>query len=367
MRVYSGDVKLGQIVYNPLKKKKERINKIVQMHANKRTEIPLAKAGDIVAFLGLKFTTTGETLCTDHKPIIFDLMEFPEAVISVAIEAKTAADEKKLLTTLAQLVIEDPSFSYRNNKETGQLLIYGMGELHLEIIADRLLREFKVGVNIGSPQVSYRESISGVATEGGIYEEEFGGKLQFGAVEIKVEPAENQAGVVFETEIKKRDLPLEFISAVEKSIHDTAPGGAMAGYPFINIKATLLTAQYNEESSTELAYSIITSSVFKKACEKAGTILLEPFMSLEVLTPTDYAGDVISDINMKRGKVVSMDTKNQKDVIKAEVPLAELFGYSTDLRSKTQGRANFAMTFLKYEKMPRALAKQVLEKKGIFI
>jgi elongation factor G len=260
LRIYSGKLESGQTVYNPLKKKRERINKIFQMHADKRTEIQEAFAGDIVAVAGFKETTTGETLCTENKPIIYDLMEFPETVISVAIEPKTAADEKKLLSTLEQLKNEDPSFSFKSNQETGQLLIYGMGELHLEIIADRLQREFNVGIRVGKPQVSYRESISSPATAEGVFHRDLGGKMQFGQVTIKVEPADFQAGVIFNSEVSSKKIPQNYIDAIKKSVMDTAPGGMLAGYPFLNIKATLLDAEFNENESTEVAYAIAVSS-----------------------------------------------------------------------------------------------------------
>jgi elongation factor G len=367
VRIYSGKLESGQTVYNPIKKKRERINKIFQMHADKRTELQEAFAGDIVAVAGFKDTTTGETLCTENKPIIYDLMEFPETVISVAIEPKTAADEKKLLSTLEQLKNEDPSFTFRNNQETGQLLILGMGELHLEIIADRLQREFNVGIRVGKPQVSYRESISGSASESYTFHKELAGKIQFGQVTIKVEPVDYQAGVQFESSVPTKQLAQSFIDAIKKSVMDTAPGGAMAGYPFLNIKATLIGAEFNENESSGVAYAIAASSAFREACKKAGVRLLEPVMDLEVVTPQDYTGDVISDINAKRGKILTMGIKQNKDLISAEVPLAELFGYSTDLRSKSQGRASFTMKFKSYVEMPTDLAKSTLEKKGIYI
>lgn len=367
VRIYSGKLESGQTVYNALKKKRERINKIFQMHADKRTEIQEAFAGDIVAIAGFKETTTGETLCTENKPIVYDLMEFPETVISVAIEPKTTADEKKLLSTLEQLKNEDPSFSYKSNAETGQLLIYGMGELHLEIIADRLQREFNVGIRVGKPQVSYRESIASTATAEGIFNKELGGKIQYGQVSLKVEPVDYQAGVIFHSDVSSKKIPQNFIDAIKKSVLDTAPGGMLAGYPFLNIKATLIDAEFNENESTEVAYAIAVSSAFRDACKKAGVRLLEPVMDLEVVTPQDYTGDVISDINSKRGKVITMGIKQKKDFIIAEVPLAELFGYSTDLRSKSQGRASFTMKFKSYVEMPTELAKSTLEKKGIYI
>ena len=367
VRIYSGKLESGQTVYNSLKKKRERINKIFQMHADKRTELQEAFAGDIVAVAGFKDTTTGETLCTENKPIVYDLMEFPETVISIAIEPKTAADEKKLISTLEQLKNEDPSFSFKNNQETGQLLIFGMGELHLEIIADRLQREFNVGIRVGKPQVSYRESIAGSATGENTFHKELAGKIQFGQVSLKVEPADYQAGVQFESKINSKILPQNFIDSIKKSVMDTAPGGMLAGYPFLNIKATLLSAEFNENESSEVAYAIAASNAFREACRNAGVRLLEPIMDLEVITPQDYTGDVISDINAKRGKIITMGIKQNKDLISAEVPLAELFGYSTDLRSKSQGRASFTMKFKNYVEMPQELAKSTLEKKGIYI
>jgi elongation factor G len=366
IRIYSGQIETGQTVYNSLKKKRERINKIFQMHADKRTELQVAGAGDIVAVAGFKETITGETLSTENKPIVFDLMEFPESVISVAIEPKTTNDEKKLITTLEQLKIEDPSFTFTNNQETGQLLIKGMGELHLEIIADRLQREFNVGVRVGKPQVSYRESISSASTSENTFNKEIGGKNQFGHVEIEVSPSTEQ-NIKFESDVTSKKLPSEFINAIEKSIKDSAPGGILAGYPAINIVAKLKSAEFREEESSEIAYSIAASLAFKEACSKAGPVLMEPLMELEILTPQDYTGDIIADINSKRGKILNMGLKQNKDLIHAEVPLSELFGYSTDLRSKSQGRASFSMKFKKYEQMSKELAKTTLESKGIYI
>lgn len=366
-RIYSGSIKSGGQAYNPLKGKRERINKILQMHADKRTELKEATAGDIVAFSGLKETVTGETLCAENKTIIYDLMEFPETVISVAIEPKTTSDEKKLMASLGSLKLEDPSFKYLSNKETGQLLIYGMGELHLEIICDRLLREFKVGIRVGDPQVAYRETVENVATAENTFNREHGGKMVFGHCEVKVEPFDSQGGVAFESDVSKKDLPQEIIDSIEKSIKDTSMGGSMAGYPTINLKATLIAAKYSEEESSEVAYVIAASQAFREACQKATPQLMEPKMSLEVITPSDYTGDIISDINMKRGKVLNMGTRQDKELIDADVPLAELFGYSTDIRSKSQGRASFTMNFDRYEQLPRDLAKVILEKRGIYI
>ncbi len=367
IRIYSGELTAGTQVYNPLEKKKERINKILQMHANKRTELETASAGDIVAVSGLKFTTTGQTLCAEHKPIIYDLMEFPETVISIAIEPKTSADEEKLQKTLDYLKVEDPSFTYRNNKETGQLLIFGMGELHLDIITDRLEREFKVGVNKGSPQVSYRESISGSATASNTFSRELAGKNQFGQATVHVEPLEGSLELKVEFKKKDKSIPEDIYEAVKRGILDSAPGGAMAGYPLIGIKAVVESIEFNEAESSDVAYTIASSMAFKEACQKAGLVLMEPVMALEVTTPSDYAGDVIADVNSKRGRILGIDPKNNKDVLKAEVPLSEMFGYSTQLRSKTQGRASFTLTFKRYEQLTHNQAKEILQKRGIYI
>lgn len=365
-RIYSGELKAGSQLFNPLENKKERVAKILQMHANKREELPSASAGDIVALAGLKFTTTGQTLCVSNKPIIYDLMEFPETVISVAIEPKTSADEDKLQKVLGQLKIEDPSFRFESNKETGQLLIYGMGELHLDIIVDRLKREFKVGVNVGDPQVSYRETIDGTSDAHHEYRREINGKNQYGDVVIEVSPIKEQV-VQFESEFESREVPKEFIKAVEKGVLDSVQGGALAGYPFIGIKATLKKLKYDEAESSELAYTIAGSMAFKEACQKAALSLMEPVMELEILTPMENTGDVISDLNTRRGKIVSIDAKGDREVIKAEAPLANMFGYTTQLRSRSQGRASFTMTFKNYERVEKNLAKEILQKRGIFI
>lgn len=365
-RVYSGELKVGSQVFNPLEKKKERISKILLMHANKREEIESCKAGDIVAFTGLKFTTTGQTLCLEHNPVIYDLLDFPETVISIAIEAKTTADEEKLGKSLDQLKMEDPSFKYLHNKETGQLLIYGMGELHLEIIVDRLKRDFKVGINVGNPQVAYREGIDGVASVNKKYEREVASKIQYGEVTVEVSPIDEQV-VKVEIDYKNRDIPQEIFEASKKGISDSIMGGALAGYPFIGIKAVIKNISYDQEIANDVCYSIASSMAFKEACEKAKINLMEPVMDLEVTTPAEYAGDVISDINSKRGKIAGMSQKKNKEVILAEVPLSSMFGYSTSLRSRTQGRANFSLSFKKYQKLERGMAKEILEKRGIFI
>ncbi len=367
-RIYSGELKVGQTIYNPLEKAKERVGKILRMHSNKREEVPSASAGDIVAITGLKNTYTGQTLCTDHKPVIFDLMEFPETVISIAVEPKTSDDEKKLNSTLEQLKVEDPSFKYHINKETGQLLLYGMGELHLEIITDRLKREFKVGVNVGSPQVAYRETISSSAQSSHSYQREVGGKVQFGHCELEVSSLGNDSEVIIENSFKPRgEFPKELIDSVMKGIKDAIPGGALAGYPFLGIKVNIKDIKYDPETSVEVAYSIASSIAFKEACQKASIALMEPVMDLEVIAPVDNTGDVIADLNSRRGKVLNMQPKGNKELIKAEVPLAQMFGYSTDLRSKTQGRGNFSMSFKHYETLEKRIMKEVLEKRGIFV
>jgi elongation factor G len=367
LRIYSGKLIAGQQVFNPLEKKKERINKILQMHANKRTEIEEAGAGDIVAISGLKSTTTGQTLCAEHKPIIYDLMEFPETVISIAIEPKTTADEDKLQTTLDYLKIEDPSFTFRMNKETGQLLIFGMGELHLEIITDRLEREFKVGVNKGKPQVAYRESITKEAYSEHTYHREIGGKNQFGHCSLRVQPLLDSTEIKIDIKNKSKKVPEEIYEAVKNGIMTSAPGGALSGYPFIGIQVSIEDIQFNELESTDVAYSLAASIAFKEACQTAGIILMEPIMSLEVITPSDFAGEIIADINGKRGKILGLEPKNNKDVIKAEAPLASMFGYSTQIRSKSQGRASFTMSFKKYEPLTPAQTKEILQARGIFV
>lgn len=367
LRIYSGLVKQGQTIYNPLKKKKERVGKILQMHANKRKELESASAGEIVAVSGLKNTSTGETLCLEHQPIIFDLMEFPKSVISIAIEPKTSSDEAKLGQALEQLKLEDPSFSYKLNEETGQLLIYGMGELHLEIVIDRLKREFNVDINKGQPQVAYRESIEGEGTKESIFQKEIGGKNHYGKCKIHVQAYECQTGIVFESQVRKKDIEKKFLEAIEKGILETVPGGVIAGYPIINIKVTLLDVEFDEVESTELAFVIAASMAFKEACKSAKIVLMEPFMAVEILTPSEFTGDVIGDLNSRRGKVVAVNPKSFKEQIKAEVPLSKMFGYSTDLRSKTQGRASYTMSFLKYEPVSKDLTRQILEKRGIFI
>ena len=366
-RIYSGQLSVGQNIYNPLSKKRERVTKILVMHANKREEVQHVSAGQIVALTGLKGIKTGQTLCAENNTIIFDLMEFPETVISLAIEPKTSADEKKLHLTLAQLELEDPSFTFKENKETGQLLIYGMGELHLDIIVDRIIRNFSVGIRVGKPQVSYREGVLNSAESEASYEIEVGGKKQSGHCKLRVEPVDESNGISFETSLNKRDLPLAFIESIKKGVMESAPGGVVAGYALSNLKITLVSANFEEEEATEVAYKVAASNCLRQACLKAKVSILEPIMKLEVSTPSDFTGDVISDINGKRGKIINIGAKNNKDIVDGEVPLAELFGYSTTLRSRTQGRGNFSMSFEKYISLPSHLEKKFFESRGISI
>ena len=364
-RIYSGEIKPGQMVFNPLKLKKERVGKILQMHANKREELSQASAGDIVAISGLKETVTGETLCREQSPILFDLMQFPQSVISMAIEPNTAADEKKLMETLGQLKLEDPSFDFEHNVETGQLLLHGMGELHLEIICDRLKREFKVAIRTGIPQVSYRESISATQTASFTHKKDVGGKMQFGYVNLQVEPVDCQDGVLFESKIKKNTLPKKIASAIENSIHNTALGGALTGHALINMKVTLLGTRYDETESVELAYIIASANAFSQAVSQAKPIMLAPLMLLEVVTPSDYRGNIINDLNKKKAQILKMEQKGNKEVITAEVFLSEMFGYSTSLRSSSQGRASFTMSFDRYREISKEATQKLLKKRGI--
>ncbi|MBF0316170.1 MAG: elongation factor G [Oligoflexia bacterium] len=364
-RIYSGKMKSGQTLYNPLKQKRERISKILMMHANKRKEVEEASVGDIVALAGLKHTVTGDTLCAENSPIIYDLMNFPDSVISIAIEPKTVDDENKLASVLELLTLEDPTFHYKRNEETGQLLIHGMGELHLDVIVDRLSREFNIGINRGKPQVSYRESISTSSVAESFFDKEIAGRGVYGHCKIEVEPCDYQAGVVFESRIKKKDLPDHFQEAIRKSVLDSAPSGIVIGNRIINVKAILVDAHYKDMESTELAYTIAAAMAFKDACKSARMVIMEPFMTVEVVTPPEYTGDVISDFSSRRGRILSVFTKQGKDHVKAEAPLSGMFGYSTDLRSRTQGRASFSMNFRMYEVLPDNLTSNLLEKRGI--
>ncbi len=362
IRVYSGVMTAGSYVYNITKDKKERIGRLLKMHANKREEIKEIRAGDIAAAVGLKYTLTGDTLCDEANPIVLEAMEFPEPVISIAIEPKTKADQEKLSAALAKLAQEDPSFRVTFDEETGQTLISGMGELHLEIIVDRLIREFKVGANVGKPQVAYRETIKTPAKAEGKFIRQTGGRGQYGHVLIDVEPLEKGKGFEFVNKIVGGVIPKEYIPAVEKGVKEAMESGILAGYPVVDVKVTLYDGSYHEVDSSEMAFKIAGSMAFKDACQKANPVLLEPIMAVEVVTPEDYMGDVIGDLNSRRGKVQSMEKRGNSQVIRAEVPLSEMFGYATDLRSKTQGRATYTMQFSHYEEVPKNIADAIISK-----
>jgi elongation factor G len=362
LRVYSGVLTAGSYVYNSSKNKKERIGRLLKMHANKREEIKEVRAGDIAAAVGLKYTLTGDTLCDESNPIILEAIEFPEPVISIAIEPKTKADQEKLSQALMKLAQEDPSFRVTYDEETGQTLISGMGELHLEIIVDRLVREFNVGANVGKPQVAYRETIKSPAKAEGKFIRQTGGRGQYGHVLLEIEPLGKGKGFEFVNKIVGGVIPKEYIPAVEKGIVEAMESGVVAGYPVVDVRATLYDGSYHEVDSSEMAFKIAGSMAFKEAAKKALPVLLEPIMAVEVVTPEEYMGDVIGDLNSRRGKVQSMEKRGNAQVIKALVPLAEMFGYATDLRSKTQGRATYTMQFSHYEEVPKNIAESIVEK-----
>jgi elongation factor G len=361
-RVYSGVVTAGSYVYNSTKGKKERIGRILKMHANKREEIKEVFAGDIAAAVGLKYTTTGDTLCDEDKQVILESIEFPEPVISIAIEPKTKAEQEKLGFGLQKLASEDPSFRVKTDEETGQTIISGMGELHLEIIVDRLKREFKVEANVGKPQVAYRETITKKVKVEGKFVRQSGGRGQFGHVWLEVEPQEAGKGYEFVDAIKGGVVPREYIPAVDKGIQEATNNGVLAGFPVVDIKVTLIDGSYHEVDSSEMAFKIAGSMGFKEGCQKASPIILEPIMSVEVVVPEDYMGDVIGDLNSRRGRIMGMDSRAGAQVVSAMVPLASMFGYSTDLRSATQGRATYAMTFDHYEPVPKSVAEEIVAK-----
>ena len=362
IRMYSGTLKVGDKVFNPVKKKKEKIGKLIRLHANKREEVDVLSAGDIGAVIGLKFSTTGDTLCASGDYIVLESMEFPEPVIGVAIEAKSKADEKKLEETLGKIAMEDPSFRIAKNEETGQTIISGMGELHLEIIVHRLLHEFKANANVGTPQVSYKEAISAQAEAEGKFDQQTGAKGMYGHVVIEVEPLGRSEGVVFESVVKDETIPAMFLEAIEKGIRDSLDAGPLIGYPVTDIKVTLVGGSYSEDESTEMAFGVASSMAIRRATAEAKPQLLEPIMNLEVVSPEEYLGDVMNDLNSKRAKVVGVDAKDSLQVIKAHAPLAEMFGYSTSLRSATQGRANFTMQFEKYDAVPKNRAEEIIRK-----
>ncbi|HET6948514.1 MAG TPA: elongation factor G [bacterium] len=364
-RVYSGTLTAGSYVYNPTKDKKERISRILQMHANHREDIPEVTAGNVVAAVGLRDTTTGDTLCDADRPIVLEAMHFPEPVIAVAVEPKSKADEDKLGTALAKLAEEDPTFKVRFDQETGQTLIAGMGELHLEIIVDRMLREFSVQANVGRPQVAYKETIRQTAEAEGRYVRQTGGRGQYGHCEIILEPLPRGSGVEFEDEITGGDIPREFIPPIEAGIREAAESGVLAGYPVVDFRVRLVDGSYHEVDSSEMAFKIAGSLAFKEASAKARPVLLEPVMKVEAVTPEPYMGDVIGDLNARRGRIEGIEQQGNARVIRALVPLAEMFGYATALRSATQGRATYTMEPSHYEEVPTSIADEVRAKAGV--
>lgn len=362
LRIYSGTLKSGVSLLNTVKDRRERIGRLLRMHSNKREEINECFTGDIVAAVGLKYTTTGDTLCDENAPIILESMDFPEPVISIAIEPKTKADQDRLTTSLYKLALEDPSFKVKQDEETAQTIISGMGELHLEIIVDRLMREFKVDANVGRPQVAYRESIVRKATAEGKYIKQTGGRGQYGHVLIEVEPLERGRGFEFVNKIVGGVIPREYIPAVEKGVIEATESGVLAGYPVVDVRVTLFDGSYHEVDSSEIAFKIAASMAFKDACKRAGVVLLEPIMSAEVVVPDEFMGDVIGDINARRGKILGIEKRGSYQIIKIHVPLADMFGYATALRSLSQGRANYTMQFFRYEPVPDFVAKTILNK-----
>ena len=361
-RVYSGKLSTGSYIYNVTQDRKERVGRLLKMHANKREDIEEVFAGDIAAAVGLKESRTGDTLCDEKHPILLEVIKFPEPVISLAVEPKTKQDLEKLGFSLGKLAQEDPSFHVKTDEETGQTLISGMGELHLEIIVDRLLREFKVQANVGKPEVAYRETIRGVADAEGKYVKQTGGRGQYGHVLLKVEPGEPGVGLEFVNKIVGGVIPREYIPAVEKGVRERLETGVLAGYPMRDLKVTLFDGSYHDVDSNEMAFKIAASMAFESACQKADPTLLEPIMKVEVLVPQDFMGDVIGDLNSRRGKVHGIKARASSQAVDAAVPLSEMFGYATDLRSKTQGRATYSMEFEQYEAVPKQLAQQIIKK-----
>jgi elongation factor G len=361
-RVYSGTLKKGSYVLNSTKGNKERIGRLLQMHANSREDIDEVSTGEIAAAVGLKDTSTGDTLCAEDKPIILEKMNFPDPVISVAVEPKTKADQEKMGIALGRLAEEDPTFRVHTDEETGQTIIQGMGELHLEIIVDRMKREFKVEANVGKPQVAYRETIRKSVEMEGKYIKQTGGRGQYGHVWIRVEPLPPGGGYVFENKIVGGVVPREYIQPVNKGIEEAMTSGVLAGYPVVDVKVELFDGSYHEVDSSELAFKIAGSMAFKDACRKANPVLLEPIMKVEVVTPEEYMGDVVGDLNRRRGKVNAMNQRGTARVIDALVPLGEMFGYATELRSITQGRASYTMQFEHYEEVPPNISKEISEK-----
>lgn len=362
IRVYSGSFKVGEKVYNPLKRKTEKISKLIKLHANKREEVGELGAGDIGAIVGLKFTTTGDTLCSSGDSIVLEQMNFPEPVIGIAIEPKSKADEGKLVDSLDKVAKEDPSFKVSVNEDTGQTIISGMGELHLEIIVDRLVREFKVAANIGKPQVAYRETLRAAATAEGRFETQATGKDQYGHVVIELRPRAKGEGVTFSSQIDEKTIPANFVQAIEKGVLDSLDSGPLIGYPLTDVEAVLVGGSYDEERSTEMAFGIAATMACRKASGEGEPVLLEPIMSLEVITPEEYMGEVINDLNKKHAQINGVNAEKDRQVVKADVALSEMFGYSTDLRSATQGRAIFTMQFSAFAEVPAKKAEAIIQK-----
>jgi elongation factor G len=360
-RVYSGTLTAGSYVYNTSKGKRERISRILQMHANRREDREEIYAGELAAAVGLKVTGTGDTLCAQDKPIILESMEFPEPVIAVAIEPKTKADEEKLAVSLQRLAEEDPTFRVRSDEETGQTIISGMGELHLEIIVDRLLREFKVDANVGKPQVAYRETVrKAVNKVEGRFVRQTGGRGQYGHVVINMAPSEPGGGYTFENLIVGGAVPREYVPAVDEGIQEAMNTGVLAGYPMVDIQVALIDGSFHEVDSSDMAFKIAGSLAFKNAAQKAHPVLLEPIVAVEVVTPAEFMGDVIGDLNSRRGHVSGMEPRGTAQVINATVPLSMMFGYATDLRSATQGRATYSMQFTHYAEVPASIATEIV-------
>jgi elongation factor G len=362
VRVYSGTLNSGDHVYNSTRRKKERIGRLLKMHANKREDIKTVYAGDIAACVGLKNAFTGDTLCDTEHEVVLESITAPDPVISIAIEPKTKADQERLGVSLQKLALEDPSFHVRTDEETGQTIISGMGELHLEIIVDRLMREFKVDANVGRPQVAYRETVSRVAKSEGRYIRQTGGRGQFGHVWLTVEPNEKGKGFEFLNKIVGGVIPREYINAVEKGVVEASQTGVVAGYPVVDVKVTLFDGSYHEVDSSEMAFKIAGSMAFKAACNNASPILMEPIMAVEVVTPEEFLGDVIGDLSSRRGRIQKIEARGNTQVIASNVPLALMFGYATDLRSKTQGRATYTMQFDHYEPAPLSVSEEVVAK-----
>ena len=363
IRAYSGTLNSGDSVYLPTKRKKERIGRMLQMHANDRTEISEVRAGDICAVIGLKQAVTGETLCDEKKTIVLEAMNFPEPVISVAVEPKTKEDQEKMGLALGRLSAEDPSFVVASDEESGQTIISGMGELHLDVLVDRMRREFSVEANIGKPQVAYRETIKQQVESEGKFVRQSGGRGQYGHVFLKMEPLqESDENYEFENKIVGGAIPKEFINAVDKGCKEQMEAGVLAGYPLVNIKCTVFDGSYHDVDSSEVAFKVAASMAFKKGALKANPTLLEPVMSLEVVTPEEHMGDVVGDLNRRRAIILGMEDGVGGKIVSAEVPLAEMFGYATDVRSQTQGRATFTMEPLKYSEVPPNVAEAVINK-----